>query len=216
MKVKKLGHCCFIMEPKEGVRIMTDPGAPDYSGITDGEMNINVVLITHEHADHLHIDTLKKVLENNPNVIVITNTSVGKLLDTEGIPYIKVEDEEDFEIEGIKIVGFGDKHAEIYEEFGQVQNTGYMIDKLCYPGDSFNYPKKDIKVDILALPVIGPWMKIKNAINYAKDLKPRVAFPVHDAMIKDFAKFLYTIPEHFLTKENIVFKKLEIGKEEDL
>jgi len=27
MKIKKLGHCCFIAEPKTGVRIMTDPGA---------------------------------------------------------------------------------------------------------------------------------------------------------------------------------------------
>lgn len=214
MKIKKLGHCCFIIEPKEGVRVMTDPGAPDYSGNTDGEMNINAVLITHEHGDHLHIDTLKKVLENNPNAIVVTNTSVGKLLDAEGISYTKVEDCEDLEIEGVKIAGFGDKHAEIYKEFGQVQNTGYMIDKLCYPGDSFSYPQTD--VDILALPVAGPWMKIKNAIEYTLEINPRICFPVHDGMIKPFFQAIYKAPEHILSQKNIAFKKLEIGKEENL
>lgn len=214
MKVKKLGHCCFVVEPKEGVRIMTDPGSPDYSGNTDGEMNINAVLITHEHADHLHIETLKKVLENNPNAIVVTNTVAGKLLDAEGISYTKVEEGEDFEIEGVKIVGFGDKHAEIYKEFSQVQNTGYMIDKLCYPGDSFSNPKTN--VDILALPVAGPWMKIKNTVDYALEIKPRISFPVHDGMMKSFFKPIYKVPEHFLTQNNIVFKTLEIGKEENL
>src|SRR3989338_5542153 len=85
MKIKKLGHCCFIAEPKTGVRIMTDPGA--FSALQLQEKNINAIIITHEHQDHLHIDSLKKVLENNPNAIVITNTAVGKLLDEAGIKY---------------------------------------------------------------------------------------------------------------------------------
>ena len=214
MKIKKLGHCCMVLEPKAGVRIMTDPGAPDYSGVSTDERNINLVLFTHGHSDHLHIDSLKEIIKNNPGVIVITNTSVGKLLDAEQISYTKVEDGESYDFQGLKIIGFGDKHAEIYEEFGQVQNTGYMIDAFCYPGDSFSLP--NVPVDILALPVIAPWMRIREAIDYAKKIHPRVAFPVHDAVLKEFAKFIYTIPEHFLSKENISFKKLELGKEEDL
>lgn len=203
-----------------GVRILTDPGAPDYSGKTETEKDISLVLITHEHADHLHVDSLKVILANNPEAIVITNISVGKILDGENIKYTKVEDGEDYEFKGIQIKGFGELHAKIYEDFGQVQNTGYMIDSLCYPADSFNMPEKFIigggKVDILALPVAGPWMKISDAIDYAKKLNPRVAFPVHDAMIKDFAKFLYTIPKFFLEKSGIEFKKLELGKEEEI
>ena len=27
MKITKFGHSCFVVEPKEGVRVMTDPGA---------------------------------------------------------------------------------------------------------------------------------------------------------------------------------------------
>jgi len=212
MKIKKLGHCCFVVEPKIGVRVMTDPGA--FSTLQLNEKNINVVLITHEHGDHLHIESLKEVLKNNKDVVVITNSSVGKILDTNSISYIKIEEGEKYEVGGVRIIGFGNSHAEIYDNFGKVQNTGYMIDNLCYAGDSFNFPDAD--VDILALPVAGPWMKISDAINYAKDIRPRICFPVHDAIMQDFATFVWKIPENILKEENILFKKLEVGKEEEL
>lgn len=212
MKIKKLGHCCLVLEVN-GKRVMTDPSNFDYGGDSISERGIDLILITHEHADHLHIDTLKEILKNNGNAIVISNISVGKLLTEAGINFTKVEDGENYDFNGLSIKGFGDKHAEIYEDYGRVQNTGYMIDSLCYPGDSFNPPNTE--VDILALPVLGPWMKMKDAIDYAKELKPRVCFPVHDAPLKPFATFIYKIPEHFLSLVGIGFKKLEIGKVEE-
>lgn len=213
MKIKKLGHCCMVLEIN-GKRIMTDPSNSDYGGDSISETGLSAILITHEHGDHLHIETLKEVLKNNPEAIVISNTSVGKLLTEAGIAFTKVEDGEDYMLYDILIKGFGDKHAQIYEDYGQVQNTGYMINEFCYPGDSFNMPPS--KVDILALPVLGPWMKMKDAIDYAKELKPRIVFPIHDATLKPFATFIYGIPQHFLSQVGIEFKKLEIGKEEDL
>jgi L-ascorbate metabolism protein UlaG (beta-lactamase superfamily) len=213
MKIKKLGHCCFVLDIN-GVKIMTDPSNFDYGGDSVSERDIALIIITHEHADHLHIDTLKEVMKNNPNASIITNTSVGNLLDEAGIGYTKVEDGENYDFRGIAISGFGDKHAQIYEDYGQVQNTGYMINELCYPGDSFTLPKKN--VDILALPVIAPWMQMSMAIDYAKKVNPRIVFPVHDGILKPFAKFIYGIPEHFLSKVGIMFKKLEIGKEEEV
>ena len=213
MKVKKIGHCCFVVDIG-GHRIMTDPSEVNYGGDSVTERDVSAVLITHEHADHLHIETLKEILKNNPNAIVISNTSVGKLLTEAGIGFTKVEDGEGYDFNGIAIKGFGNMHAQIYEDYGQVQNTGFMINDLCYPGDSFNLP--NAKVDILALPVFGPWMKMKDAIDYAKELKPRICFPVHDAPLKPFAGFIYKIPEHFLSLVGIGFRKLEIGKEEEL
>ena len=84
MRITKLGHCCLIIE-EAGVRIMTDPGM--FSTAQNDVKNIDVVLITHEHQDHLHIDSLKTVLKNNPGVKVITNRGAGKLLEKEGISY---------------------------------------------------------------------------------------------------------------------------------
>lgn len=193
---------------------MTDPGEPLYSGATSTETGISGVVITHEHADHLHIDSLKVILTNNPDAIVITNASVGRLLTEAGIAFTLVEEGESTEVSGIRIYGFGNTHAEIYNEYGQVQNTGYMIDTLCYPGDAFHYP--DREVDILALPVTAPWLTIKEAIDYAKNIQPRIVFPVHDGFIKEFFIAPYKLSEQVLNEANISFKKLEIGKEEEL
>lgn len=190
---------------------MTDPGA--FSTLQSEEKNISAVLITHEHQDHLHIDSLKKILENNPNVVIITNSAVGKLLDEAGLKYIKVEEGQKHDLKGVDIAGFGNSHAEIYRTYGQVQNTGYMINDLCYPGDSFQCP--DAQVDIIALPVTGPWMQTKDAIDYANHLKPRIVFSVHDAHIHDWATFIWRVPEKILKESGIVFKKPELGKEEE-
>jgi L-ascorbate metabolism protein UlaG (beta-lactamase superfamily) len=213
MKIKKLGHCCLVIEIN-GKRVMTDPGS--YSDLQNQEKDIDIILITHEHQDHLHVDSLKKVLENNSNASIVTNTVVGKILDEAGIRYEKLEDGQNKELQGIKFEGYGDKHEEVYQEFGQVQNTGYFIqDKFFYPGDAFTNPKRE--VEILALPIAGPWMKIKMAIDYALELKPKICFPVHDGMIIDTRPGpIYNLPKKILLENGIEFKVLEIGKEEEI
>ena len=210
MKIKKIGHCCLVIETN-GKRIMTDPGS--FSTDQNKEIGIDLILYTHEHQDHYHLKTLKEILKNNPEVAIVTNAAVGKLLDAAGIKYSKVEDGESFKFQGVSVKGFGNLHAEIYGTYGRVQNTGYVIDNLCFPGDAFENP--NMKVDILALPITGPWMRVKDAIDYAKMLKPRIVFPVHDAHIKDWAEFIYKVPENILKESGIVFKKLELGKEEE-
>ncbi len=150
MKITKLGHCCMLIEI-DSLRILTDPGG--WSSFKQDNLRaIDLVLITHEHADHLHLESLKKILENNPNSQIITNTSVGKLLTESLIMHEKIEDGESNEFSGVNIEGFGTTHEEIYGEFGLVQNTGYFVgNKFFYPGDSFTNPGKEIEV--LALPV---------------------------------------------------------------
>ena len=180
MKITKLGHCCLVIEEK-GVQIMTDPGT--YSTLQNDAKGIDYIFITHEHPDHLHVESLKTVLKNNPKAKIVTNAPVGKLLDAEKIPYELLEHGGAKEFSGVHVEGHGEKHEVIYESFGQVKNTGYFFAKrFFYPGDAFYNPGKP--VEILALPVAGPWMKISEAIDYAKVIKPNVCFPVHDGMLK--------------------------------
>lgn len=162
------------------MQILTDPGT--FSTQQNEVKDIDIVLITHEHPDHLHVDSLKVVLKNNPNAIVITNAGVGRLLDQERIAYTCVEGGASFSFREIAIQGVGDQHAIIYESLPPIQNTGYFIaDKLFYPGDAFTDPKRP--VDVLALPVAGPWMKLSEAIEYAKAVHPNVCIPVHDGIL---------------------------------
>ncbi len=211
MTIKKIGHCCLVIEMK-GVRFLTDPGS--YSTGQNDERDIDCVVITHEHADHFHLDSLKAVLRNNPNAGVVTNAAVGKLLDQAGIPYVSVPDGGRTDVGGISLTGHGAKHAVIYKEYGQVENTGYFFDgTLFYPGDAFFEP--GAPVDVLALPVAGPWCKLSEVIEYALALKPRAVFPVHDAVLSSPA-FINRLAETFLQPAGIAFMALELGKETEI
>ena len=175
MKITKIGHCCLVIE-EGGLRILTDPGA--WTTAQNEVKNIDVILITHEHADHLHVESVKTVLANNREAKVITNSAVAKILSAENINCAIVEHGQSASVKDILIEGFGAKHADIYPSITPVQNTGYFIgQRLFYPGDALYNPNKPI--DILALPVAGPWLKISEVIDCAKDIKPKVCFPVH-------------------------------------
>lgn len=213
MQVTKLGHCCLIIE-EGGIRIMTDPGSYTTAEQSDAR-NIDLILITHEHQDHLHVDSLKIILQNNPNAKIITNSGVGKILTEDHIAYDVVEEGDNANVSGVLIEGFGTKHSVIYEDYGLVHNTGYFInDKLFYPGDAFTIPGK--RVDILALPAAGPWMRVSEAIDYAKEVQPRVCFPVHDGMILPSAHFALHLFDVFLNNQGIKFVPIKKGEETEL
>jgi hypothetical protein len=98
---------------------------------------------------------------------------------------------------------------------GLVENTGYMVaNKFYFPGDNFHNPNKP--VDVLALPVAGPWMKISEAIDFAKAVKPRMAFGVHDGMIiPSFAGFVAQMMQNFLKPGGTEFVALGTGENKD-
>ncbi|MDI6734124.1 MAG: MBL fold metallo-hydrolase [Patescibacteria group bacterium] len=207
MKITKFGHCCLLIE-ENGVKILTDPGT--YSTQQNEVKNIDVILITHEHSDHLHIDSLKAVVKNNPQAKTITNKSVGKLLEKEGITYSMVEDGQSSNEKEVLIEGFGADHALMYTSIPPTPNTGYFIaNRLFYPGDAFTNPRRQI--DVLALPVAGPWMKLPEAVDYALKLKPKACFPVHDGILKNISSS-NRIPKQILEPKGIKFTILETDK----
>ena len=208
MNIIKLGHCCLLIEV-DGMKLLTDPGM--FSTSQNEIENIDVVLITHEHQDHFHLESLKVVLKNNPKAKIVPNRGVGKLLEKERIGYELLEDKQSKTVSGILLEGFGEKHATIYQDFGQVQNTGYFVgNRFFYPGDALYNPRKS--VEILALPVAGPWRKMAEAIDYAKLLKPKVCFPVHDGMLS-FTGPTRSAPQKFLPSADIEFRNAIEGTE---
>lgn len=80
------------------------------------------------------------------------------------------------------------------------------------PGDAFKVPGKP--VDVLALPVAGPWCRVRDSIRYALAVKPKKAFPVHDGMIIDGrGGSIYGAPAKFLPPAGIEFLALKAGEE---
>jgi len=180
MKITKYGHACLLVE-EQGVRFLFDPGTYSPDALVEG---VHAILITHNHQDHLDTGLIKQLLEENPGIKIITVAEAGKDLAEAGIPFITIEDGGELEVNGVSVRSFGKKHAYIYGDAPQCQNTVFMVaNRFYHPGDSFHVPSQP--VEILALPVGGPWMKLSEAVDYAKQVKPKVAIPMHDAFYKE-------------------------------
>lgn len=212
MNIKKIGHCCLLIKT-DRITILTDPGV--FSTGQNTVTGIDLILITHEHADHFHIDSLKEVLKNNPQAQVVTNSGVGTKLKELNIPFSLLEGQQTTSIKEVLIEAFDGKHGEVFEELMQVQNTGYFIDsKLFYPGDSYIYPNKP--VEVLALPVAGGWCKVPEFMRYVLEVKPKIAFPVHDGyFLPGRFGVSHKIPNEELPKHGIEFVIMNEGDERE-
>ncbi len=207
MKIKKLGHSCLLIEEGEG-KLLTDPG--NVSTLQNKVTGVTVILISHEHVDHLHTESLKIVLQNNPNAEIFTNHSVGKILKKEDIRFTLLENKQKKIVSGFLIEGCGERHAQILPEIPLIHNTGFLInEKLYFPGDAFQNPKVD--VDTLALPICAPWLKMSEAITYAIEVSPARVFPIHDGALKSPGSW-HRVPEMALKNAGIEFISLTNGK----
>ncbi|MBN2717887.1 MAG: MBL fold metallo-hydrolase [Deltaproteobacteria bacterium] len=88
-----LGHASFFIS-LNGVRILTDPcfgkilttqRRVALPCAADSLTKIDVVLISHNHRDHLDIPSLKRIAAQNPNCIVLTPLGFERLLQKNGL-----------------------------------------------------------------------------------------------------------------------------------
>ncbi len=211
MKITKLGHCCLIIE-QGNTKILIDPG--DYSEEQNNVRGLTHIFITHEHTDHFYLPSLKQVLANNPSAKVYANAAVGNLISAEGLTYELLQHGDIQKTGDLEIEGVGAEHHVIYPAMPNVMNTGYLFDnKFFYPGDALISPQKPL--ELLALPITGTWLPIAEAIDYARELKPKKCFPVHDGNIKR-PEGMYRVASRFLQPENINFEIFELGKTYEL
>lgn len=198
---------------ERGVRLLTDPGA--FTAEKNVALTgIDAVLFTHEHADHFHLESLRTILKNNPKARIICNPSVADLLVKESISHEVVGDDHTTDVNGVQINGHGTKHAEIHSSLPAMQNTGYFIaGRLWYPGDALDVDP-GVKIDIMALPVAGPWMKLSEALEYAIKLQPKSTFPVHDMLLSDLGQGVHQrIVASVLETRGVRFFPIELDKE---
>jgi L-ascorbate metabolism protein UlaG (beta-lactamase superfamily) len=167
MKVKWYGHSAFLLTSSQGLKIITDPyepggfgGAIGYGRIPD---EANVVLVSHDHADHNHV----KGLPGKPTVV--NNSGAHSL-------------------KNLEVRGIAAHHDE-----GQGSQRGgntifcFALDGLqvCHLGDLGHIPtEQQIKqigpVDLLLLPVGGVYtIDPSQATLTVQKLNPRVIIPMH-------------------------------------
>ncbi len=181
MRITKFGHACVRIE-HDGQVVVIDPGAFTEPEAVDGA---TAVLVTHEHADHLHVDHLRatdapvftieavraQIAEADPGVAErVTLVSPGEQIDA-----------------GLPVTAVGELHAVIHEDLPRVHNSGYVVDvgslRVYHPGDSFTPPGGP--VDVLLLPVHAPWSKISEVIDFGRSVGAPRAVAVHDGLLND-------------------------------
>lgn len=208
MEIRKYLHSCILLE-KDGKKILLDPG--NYSFSIDGNNienrhlvedigSVDAILITHKHLDHCYPSVIKYFMKNGAKIY--GSNEVASLLLKEGIDTEILNGEEN--IVGFSVRPVELKHEEIPTEIPH--NFGFLIDGFLHAGDSLSIPE-EVKCDIWAMPVAGPWTKLIDSLRVAEKLKPKYVVPIHDAIIKDFMRSkIYEMCDKYLSEKGITFK----------
>ncbi|MFE7413524.1 MBL fold metallo-hydrolase [Streptomyces laurentii] len=187
MKLTKNTHACVRLE-KDGRALVIDPGMFTEE---DAALGADALLVTHEHADHFDEGRLRAALEVNPAAEVWTPRSVAEQL-TAAFPgrIHTVGHGDAFTAAGFDVQVHGELHAVIHPDIPRVTNVGFLVDgALFHPGDALTVP--DRPVETLFLPVMAPWNKISEVIDYVREVRPTRAYDVHDALLTDLARPIY-------------------------
>lgn len=187
MKFTKKSHACVRLE-KDGSTLVIDPGAFSEE---DAALGADAILITHEHADHFNEDRLRAAMEAGPATEIWTLRAVAEQISAAFPGRVHTVGNGDaFTAAGFDIQVHGELHAVIHPDIPRITNVGYLVDgRVFHPGDALTVP--DHPVETLLLPVMAPWNKISEVIDYVREVKPQRAYDVHDALLTDLARPVY-------------------------
>ncbi|WP_267242359.1 MBL fold metallo-hydrolase [Streptomyces sp. PR69] len=187
MRLTKKRHACIRLE-KDGQTLVIDPGAFTEE---DAALGADVILVTHEHIDHFNEQRLRTALEANPAAALWTLRSVaGQMAGAFPGRVHTVGHGDRFTAAGFDVQVHGELHAVIHPDIPRITNVGYLVDgSVFHPGDALTVPEHP--VDTLMLPVHAPWNKISEVIDYVREVKPRRAVDIHDALLTDLARPIY-------------------------
>lgn len=187
LKLTKKSHACVLLE-KDGRTLAIDPGAFSEE---DAAVGADAILVTHEHPDHFAEDRLRAALDANPAAELWTLRSVAEQIAPAFPGRVHIVGEGDaFTAAGFDVQVHGQLHAVIHPDIPRITNVGYLVDgSVFHPGDALTLP--GVPVDTLMLPVMAPWNKISEVIDYVRELAPRLAIDIHDALLTDLARPVY-------------------------
>lgn len=178
MKITKYEHACLVVEEGDA-RLLVDPGSytPGFESL-DG---ITAVLVTHGHGDHVDIPRVVALAARTPGLRILADEASATALREAGreAESLRAGDRVDL---GIEVVVHGERHTPIHPDIPTVPNVALEFGgRFFHPGDSFTPPPAGIEV--LGLPTGGPWLKLGEAIDYLRSSAPRIAIPIHEAVL---------------------------------
>jgi len=204
MKLTKYKHSCFTVEKDDQI-LVVDPG--EFSQDFIAPEHVVAIVITHKHGDHFDRDQLASIIDKNPDALIIGSEEVTAEIEVFQTKTVHTGDT--VVVGPFSLLFTGGNHAVIHSSMPVVENVGVIINELLYyPGDSLVLPGKAI--DTLALPVAAPWMKIGEGIDFLVTVKPRLAFPTHDAILsQEGQEVCDAIAGRFASANGIEYKRLD-------
>ncbi len=180
-----LGHACLVVDTG-AARILFDPGA-----FSDGWQTLeglDAILVTHQHFDHLDVDKLPALLEQNPGAELVVDTGTADVLRERGIAHTRREPGETFTVGGTRVDVVGaergrarrdpSRHPDDRQQRLRPAGRGGTV---MHPGDA--YVPAPEGVDVLLLPTGAPWLKVSEAVDYLRAVAPPIAVPIHEAVL---------------------------------
>lgn len=191
MLITHLGHSCLLVEVADA-RILLDPG-----GFTEGFetlRDLDAIVVTHQHADHLDWARLPALLEGNPNAWVIAEPMTYEQLVERKFDCVRLVSGSSMKVGQARLHPVGEKHAVIHADIPRIDNVGVVIraadePSFFHPGDALDADPG--QVDILGVPINAPWCAMKETVDFVRRISPGRFVPIHDGLLQPRGRALY-------------------------
>ncbi|MCS5478820.1 MBL fold metallo-hydrolase [Corynebacterium sp. YIM 101645] len=177
MKITRRYHSC--VELSEGqTSVIIDPGSFE---VPENLAEVDAVLVTHIHPDHVDAAALTAARGKNPQLAVYGPAELAGRVD---FPYTTVRDGDTFEVGALHIAVHESAHGTVTHSTPLPENLGFLINgRVLHTGDSF--PELD-GVEVALVPVSAPWLKMLDVEDYLRTNRPTRFIGVHDGIDNDF------------------------------
>lgn len=186
MKLTHLGHSTVLVEAA-GQRVLVDPG--NFSSAWHGLDSLDAICVTHQHPDHLDLTNLPELLLANPHAELILERGAGKLLNgSSPNRIVELNPGQTAALGEMRIVAHGGVHAVIHRDLEPLGNIGLLFTApgeptFFHPGDALDSVPSE--VDVLAIPIYGPWAAMKETIDFVRAVGAPQGFPIHEGLLNE-------------------------------